>query len=173
MGRTAAGVRGIALRSKQEVVGMVVVGDECAEDCSLLAITRNGYGKRTPLEDYRVQRRGGKGLITIKCSDRNGPLVGIRDVRPGDGLMVITRGGTLIRIALDKVSEQSRNTLGVRIIHLNQGDLVANIAKIGHDIVTHEDMPVDAEPAPEGEETPKNVPETSQDAAPEDPSAGG
>ncbi len=128
MGRTARGVRGISLRDGEQAIGMVVVkpGDE---EVSLLAITRNGYGKRTPLEDYRIQRRGGKGLITIKCSDRNGPLLGIRDVHPGEELMVITRNGIMIRIALDSVSKQSRNTQGVRIINLKQGVLVGSIAK--------------------------------------------
>jgi len=134
MGRTARGVRGIVLRGDQQVVGMVVVnpGDE---DVALLAITRNGYGKRTPLEDYRVQKRGGKGLITIKCSDRNGPLLGIRDVYPGEELMVITRNGIMIRIALDSVSKQSRNTQGVRIINLKKDDLVGSIAKISLEAV--------------------------------------
>jgi len=173
MGRTARGVRGISLGRKQQVIGMVVIGEECSEGCTLLAVTRNGYGKRTPLDEYRVQRRGGKGLITIKCSDRNGPLLGIRDVRVGDGLMVITRGGTLIRIALDKVSEQSRNTQGVRIINLGQGDLVANIARIGADALADDQDTEDAEPAPEGTEASKNVPNPSQDTPGEDPPAEG
>jgi DNA gyrase subunit A len=129
MGRTARGVRGLALGKGQEVIGMVVVAKD-ENEASLLAITANGYGKRTPLEEYRVQRRGGKGLITIKCSDRNGPLLGIRDVTPGEELMVITRNGIMIRIALDTVSQQGRNTQGVRIINLNSDDLVGSIAKI-------------------------------------------
>ncbi len=129
MGRTARGVRGIALKEGEEVVGMVVVDpDETAS--SLLAVTANGYGKRTPIGDYRAQNRGGKGLITIKCNDRNGPLMGIRGVLPGEQLMVITRQGTMIRIALDDVSSQGRNTQGVRIINLNKADQVGSIAKI-------------------------------------------
>jgi DNA gyrase subunit A len=138
MGRTARGVRGISLRDGEEAIGMVVVnpGDE---EVSLLAITGNGYGKRTPLEDYRIQRRGGKGLITIKCSDRNGPLLGIRDVHPGEELMVITRNGIMIRIALDSVSKQSRNTQGVRIINLKKDDLVGSIAKISLEAVADMD----------------------------------
>ena len=134
MGRTARGVRGIALGDDEQAVGMVVINQD-QDEGALLSVTANGYGKRTPLAEYRVQRRGGKGLITIKCSRRNGPLLGIRDVYPGEELMVITRGGIMIRIALDEVSEQSRNTQGVRIINLNKDDLVGSIAKI----------PVDAE----------------------------
>ncbi len=134
MGRTARGVRGIALGKGEQVVGMVVINPEDTEG-ALLSITENGYGKLTPLEDYRIQKRGGKGLITIKCSDRNGPLLGIRDVHPGEELMVITRNGIMIRIALDSVSRQGRNTQGVRIINLNTNDLVGSIAKISLEAV--------------------------------------
>jgi DNA gyrase subunit A len=132
MGRTARGVRGVALEEGERVIGMVVVSAK-DESAALLAVTENGYGKRTPLTDYRLQGRGGKGLITIKCSDRNGPLLAIRDVHPGDELMVITRRGIMIRIGLDEVSEQGRNTQGVRIINLNDGDKVASIAKISRE----------------------------------------
>ena len=132
MGRTARGVRGIALGEGEEVVGMVVVDPEETESF-LLAITANGYGKRTPIGDYRPQNRGGKGLITIKCNQRNGPLMGIRGVLPGEQLMVITRQGTMIRIALDDVSSQGRNTQGVRIINLNKADQVGSIAKISRE----------------------------------------
>jgi len=130
MGRTAHGVRGIALKKRQQVVGMVVVRDD--ED-HLLSITENGYGKLTPMNEYRPQRRGGKGLITIKCSERNGPLVGLRNVRPGEELMVVTRHGIMIRIAVDAVSVQGRNTLGVRIISLNAGDVVGGMTKVEGD----------------------------------------
>jgi DNA gyrase subunit A len=148
MGRTARGVRGLALGTKEQVIGMIVVGED-EQDVSLLAITQNGYGKRTPIDEYRVQRRGGKGLITIKCSSRNGSLVAIRDAVPGEELMVITRNGIMIRIALDHVSQQSRNTQGVRIINLNQGDLVGGIAKIPLEAMTGEEI---GEEEPEGTE---------------------
>ncbi|RLB63670.1 MAG: hypothetical protein DRH08_10760 [Deltaproteobacteria bacterium] len=144
MGRTARGVRGLRLQEGQEVIGMITVGrDEegnFPEDVTLLSITDNGYGKRTPLSEYRIQHRGGKGLITIKCSDRNGPLMGIRDIFPGEELMVITRKGIMIRISLDSVSSQSRNTQGVRIINLKGDDLVGSIAKIGADAVGDDDV---------------------------------
>jgi len=151
MGRTARGVRGIALGKGQEVVGMVVVGRD-EEEGTLLAVTRNGYGKRTPLTDYRLQKRGGKGLITIKCSERNGPLVAIRSALPGDELMVVTRGGIMIRIALDSVSEQGRNTQGVRIINLKDGDQVGGIAKIEQDVAEDGEGAADAAEGDGGEE---------------------
>ncbi len=135
MGRTARGVRGLVLRDGQEVVGMVVVKQDDI-DCALLSITENGYGKRTPLSEYRIQRRGGRGLITIKCSDRNGSLVGVRDVYPSDELMVITHNGIIIRISLDSVSLQSRNTQGVRIIKFKGDDKVGSIAKISEAVAT-------------------------------------
>ena len=151
MGRTARGVRGLALGQGQEVVGMVVIGPEDT-DGALLAITEHGYGKRTPLDDYRIQRRGGKGLITIKCSKRNGPLMGIRDVHEGEELMVITRGGIMIRMALDEVSLQSRNTQGVRIINLKGDDQVGGIAKIGQDALADEAVRDEEAPADDNPE---------------------
>ncbi len=152
MGRTARGVRGIRMGTKEQVIGMVVFKPE-DQDGALLSVTENGYGKRTPLGDYRVQKRGGKGLITIKCSKRNGALLGIRDVHPGEQLMVITRGGIMIRIAIDSISEQSRNTQGVRIINLKGDDKVGSIAKISTEALAGEDEMeelVDAEVISEG-----------------------
>ncbi|MEZ4389191.1 MAG: DNA gyrase C-terminal beta-propeller domain-containing protein, partial [Candidatus Krumholzibacteriia bacterium] len=125
--RTARGVRGIKLEKGEEVVGMVVVD---SDDSDIFALTENGYGKRTPVADYRVQGRGGKGLITIKCTERNGRLVGVRGVEPGEEVMVITRGGTLIRISVDGISQLGRNTQGVRIINLGADDEVAGLARI-------------------------------------------
>jgi DNA gyrase subunit A len=146
MGRTARGVRGIILGEDEQVVGMVVVSPR-DEDGSLLSVTKNGYGKLTPLEDYRIQKRGGKGLITIKCSSRNGPLLGIRDVHPGEQLMVITRNGIMIRMAVDSISRQGRNTQGVKIINLNEGDLVGSIAKISLAVVND----LENGPSPDGD----------------------
>jgi DNA gyrase subunit A len=142
MGRTARGVRGISLTVGAQAVGMVVIGPE-DNDGALLAITEHGYGKRTPLDDYRVQKRGGKGLITIKCSERNGALLGIRDVHRGEELMVITRGGIMIRMAMDSISEQGRNTQGVRIINLKGDDRVGSIAKISEEALAGLEVGVD------------------------------
>jgi DNA gyrase subunit A len=165
MGRTARGVKGIALRRGEECVGMVVVPrngdderrevdglpvasslhDSAAGDQDLLAITENGYGKRTPLTEYRTQGRGGKGLITIRCSERNGRLIAIRNVWESDELMVITRTGVIIRIAVESVSQQGRNTQGVKIINLGAGDRVANIAKVENEDDDENDDENDAE----------------------------
>jgi len=166
MGRTARGVRGIRIGSKEQVVGMVVISPE-DQDSALLSVTVNGYGKRTPLGDYRVQKRGGKGLITIKCSRRNGALLAIRDVHPGDQLMVITRGGIMIRIAVDSISEQSRNTQGVRIINLKGDDKVGSIAKISQDALSAdvEEMEAPTE-APTEMTTDGEVDETGNDDIP-------
>ena len=175
MGRTARGVRGISLGSKTHVVGMVVIRPE-DQDEALLAVTENGYGKRTPLAEYRVQRRGGKGLITIKCSKRNGALLAIRDVHPGDQLMVITRGGIMIRMAIDSISEQSRNTQGVRIINLKGNDLVGSIAKISQDALAPEDEEQAIIVGEDGEEiivteveAPTEVEPSSEDESPVEP----
>ena len=136
---------GINLQGDDELVGMVVVD---SEESDIFAPTENGYGKRTPVGDYRIQKRGGKGLITIKCTARNGKLVGIRGVVPDEELMVITRGGTLIRISVGSISSLGRNTQGVRIINLGKDDVVAGMARI-----PVEDEP-DDETAPEGAAVP-------------------
>jgi len=128
MGRTARGVRGVTLDAPEdEVVGMVVLQREGAE---ILAVTQNGYGKRSAVDDYRVTGRGGKGVITIKASERNGPLVAIREVRNDDELMITTRQGIVIRLPIKDVSVLGRNTQGVRLINLDEGDTVGDVARI-------------------------------------------
>ncbi len=135
MGRTARGVRGIHLSQGEYLVGMVVV----QHDETLLAITENGYGKRSPITDYRTQRRGGRGLITIKTTDRNGPLVDIKEVADNEGLMVITRHGIIIRMAVKDISTLGRNTQGVRIISLKGDDHVVSVARVQAGVVEIED----------------------------------
>jgi DNA gyrase subunit A len=127
MGRAARGVKGLKLAKDEQVIGMVVAK---GNENDLLSITEHGYGKRTPLEEYRPQGRGGKGIITIRCNERNGRLVAIRDVQDSDEMMVITRHGVLIRMSVNGISQQGRNTQGVRVITLNEGDAVAGIAKV-------------------------------------------
>lgn len=126
MGRTARGVKGVTLGEDQAVVGMVVID----EDETLLMLTENGYGKRTPVADYRLQKRGGRGLITIKSSERNGKLIDIKAVKEDQELMVITRNGIMIRMAVSDISTLGRNTQGVRIISLKGDDTVVGMARL-------------------------------------------
>jgi len=118
MGRASIGVIGIRLRDSDEVVAMVIV----EKGASLLTVCENGYGKRTDLDDYRPQNRGGLGLINIKTTERNGKVVAIKTVHDDDGLMLITAGGMIIRTGLEQVREIGRNTAGVRMIRLDEGD---------------------------------------------------
>jgi DNA gyrase subunit A len=128
MGRTARGVRGVTLDGPEdEVVGMVVLQRPGAE---VLAVTQNGFGKRSAVDDYRVTGRGGKGVITIKASERNGPLKDIHEVMDDDELMITTRSGIVIRLPIKDVSVLGRNTQGVRLVNLGEGDTVGDVARI-------------------------------------------
>lgn len=118
MGRVSRGVRGIKLRDGDEVVDMVIT----EEGASLLTVCDKGYGKRTDLEDYRVQSRGGLGLINMKTTDRNGKVVALKAVLEGDELMMITANGMIVRTGLEEVRTIGRNTAGVRMISLKAGD---------------------------------------------------
>jgi DNA gyrase subunit A len=119
MGRAARGVIGIKLRPGDEVVGMVATEDEAAD---LFTVCENGYGKRTALESYRAQSRGGVGVINIKTTERNGKVVALKRVAQGDDLMLITAKGMIIRTGLDELRSIGRNTQGVRLINLKEGD---------------------------------------------------
>ena len=123
MGRTARGVRGIRLRDGgDEVVGMAVIPRE--GPATLLTVCEKGYGKRTPTSDYPTKNRGGKGVITIKTSERNGKVVGLRIVTDEDDLMLITNGGKLIRMPVAGIPTIGRNTQGVRLIRLDTAEQV-------------------------------------------------
>jgi DNA gyrase subunit A len=126
MGRSARGVKGINLRKGDFVVDMVVA----EEGASLLTICENGFGKRTELEDYRPQHRGGIGLINIKTSDRNGSVVAIKTVKTDDDIMIITGKGIIIRTGLDELREIGRNTQGVRLIKLDEDDKVVAVERV-------------------------------------------
>jgi DNA gyrase subunit A len=97
---------------------------------SLLTVCENGYGKRTPVEDYRSQSRGGKGIIDIKTSDRNGKVVNLLAVADDDEVMLITKDGQIVRTKVDQISVVGRNTQGVRCIALNDGDKLVSVARI-------------------------------------------
>jgi DNA gyrase subunit A len=124
--RGAGGVRGVDVGDDDEVIAADVV----QEGALILTVTERGYGKRTPLEEYRLTGRGGKGIIDIKTGGRNGNVVGMLQVRPGDDVLVITTKGKMIRIHADDVSSQGRNTMGVRIIDLEPDDRVGSIARV-------------------------------------------
>jgi DNA gyrase subunit A len=135
MGRPAYGVKGISLADDDEVVGMIVAnGDD--DPASLLTVCAHGYGKRTALTEYRSQNRGGKGLIDIKTSDRNGPVVAIAKVTDADEVMLTTTGGILIRTPVRDMRLIGRNTQGVRLIRVEEGDSVSSLARIPEEELT-------------------------------------
>jgi len=126
MGRTARGVRGISLKKGDEVVSMEVL----ATDASILTVTELGYGKRSPCDEYRIQSRGGSGIITIKVAERNGPVVGAMQVTDADDIMLVTDSGKIIRSRAKEISTIGRNTQGVRLISLDKDEKVVNVAKV-------------------------------------------
>jgi DNA gyrase subunit A len=126
MGRNAYGVRGISLRDNDEVVAMELV----REGGTLLTVAQNGYGKRTELEEYRLQSRGGVGIINIQTSDRNGKVVGIAYVHEDDEVLLITQQGMILRMRAGDVRSIGRATQGVRLIEMEEGDAVVAIAKL-------------------------------------------
>ncbi len=127
MGRDTRGVRGIDLRPGDHVIGMDVLEDEQEQ---VLAVSANGYGKRTPIGEWRVQNRGGLGIIAMETSERNGALVALRVVRADDQIMVITNGGQIIRTFVSEVREAGRNTQGVRIIRVGAGEQVVDVEPV-------------------------------------------
>ena len=129
MGRPAYGVKGIDLAEGDEVIGMIVAnGDD--DPASLLTVCSKGYGKRTLLIEYRTQNRGGKGLIDIQTSERNGPVVAVSKVTDDDEVMLTTNGSMMIRTKVSTMRTIGRNTQGVRLIKLDEGDTVSSLAKL-------------------------------------------
>jgi DNA gyrase subunit A len=137
MGRVATGVKGIELAPDDQVIGMVVI----RRDATLLVVSEKGYGKRSELSDYRVQKRGGKGIITLKRTAKTGGLIALKEVQPEDELMLITRHGVLIRQPVEGIRVIARNTQGVRVMNLDSGDTVVDVARVVNE---------DAEGAEEG-----------------------
>ena len=129
MGRATQGVRGVKLADDDAVVGM----DLARDDAQLLVITENGYGKRTPLNEYRTQARGGKGVFTLKSTDRNGMIVSALVVKEGEEIMVISHDGIIIRLKVDDVSSMSRTTQGVTLMRMGEGDTVVAMARVVSD----------------------------------------
>ena len=128
MGRTAAGVRGVTLDNPvDKVIGMVCI---TRKDANLLVVSENGYGKRSAMDDYRVTKRGGKGVKTINVTDKTGKLVAIKQVADEDELMIINRSGITIRIKVEELRVMGRATQGVRLIKLNDDDKISSVEKI-------------------------------------------
>ena len=129
MGRSAAGVHGIKLTKGDTVVDLVVVLD----NTTLLTACEHGYGKRTAFDEYRLTRRGGKGVINIKTSKRNGNVVAARDVRETDDLMMVTQNGMIVRTAVASISTIGRSTQGVRLIRLDKDDRLGSVALVARE----------------------------------------
>jgi DNA gyrase subunit A len=130
IGRNTRGVRGMKLPGAQEMVGMISIPPEKQDEMDVLAIAEHGYGKRTPLSDYRIQGRGGKGLITLNRTDRTGDLVALKRVYGAEDLMIITENGIMIRTRVEEISTMGRNTQGVRVIDLKAGDGIADVTRV-------------------------------------------
>ena len=126
MGRSASGVRSIVTQGDDYAVGMEVL----RPGATILTVTQNGYGKRSPLEQYREQKRGGQGIITIKTTARNGPVIGILQVTPADEIMLISSGGKILRMEAREIPSMGRNTQGVRVMVTNEGEDVVSIARV-------------------------------------------
>ncbi|UPL50931.1 DNA gyrase subunit A [Hymenobacter sublimis] len=130
MGRTAAGVRGITLAEEGDdrVVGMVCIDKDSQDE--LLVVSDNGYGKRSPLEEYRITNRGGKGVRAMKLTDKTGQLVTIKAVSDADDLMIINKSGITIRLRMSDLRSIGRATQGVRLLKISQGDEISSVAKV-------------------------------------------
>ncbi|HEY5219369.1 MAG TPA: DNA gyrase C-terminal beta-propeller domain-containing protein, partial [Gemmatimonadaceae bacterium] len=126
MGRDTTGVKGIELGDDDALIGMVVVKREA----NLLVVTERGMGKCSPIDEYRVQRRGGKGIITVHRTEKTGLAIGIKEVLPDDELMLITSNGMIIRMPVKGIRVAGRNTQGVRLVDLDEKDLVRGVARV-------------------------------------------
>ena len=145
MGRNARGVRGMMLEEGQNVIAMLVSGDESQ---TVLTATQNGYGKRTPITEYTRHGRGTKGMIAIQTSTRNGKVVGAVLVNPTDEIMLITTGGILVRTRVSEIREMGRATQGVTLINVDDGSMLSGLRRVVEsdaDVDVDEDLDVGAE----------------------------
>ncbi|HUQ21168.1 MAG TPA: DNA gyrase C-terminal beta-propeller domain-containing protein, partial [Gemmatimonadaceae bacterium] len=126
MGRDTTGVKGIELRKGDSLVGMVVI----KRDATILVVTERGLGKCSNIDDYRVQRRGGKGIITVNRTEKTGDVVGVMEVLPEDEIMLITRNGVIIRSSVAQIRVTGRIAQGVRLVHLDEGDVLTAVARV-------------------------------------------
>ena len=134
IGRTAAGVRGITLEDDDEVVGMISVGQNDVGNLengrTVLVVSEHGYGKKSPLEDYRITSRGGKGVKTINITEKTGKLVALKSVSDENDLMIINKSGITIRLAVSDIREAGRATQGVKLINIREGDSIAAVCAV-------------------------------------------
>jgi DNA gyrase subunit A len=129
MGRSATGVRGVNLKTGARAVGMIVVH----ENSSILTVTENGYGKRSKVDDFRLTKRGAQGVLALKTTPKTGPMVAMKEVSESDDLIIVTSNGVVIRQSIADIREMGRVTQGVRLIKLDTGDRIADLAKIVKD----------------------------------------
>ncbi len=151
LGRNTRGVKGVTLRNGDQVVSMIVA----QEDQNVLSVTEKGYGKRTLVTDYRKTNRGGTGIINIKVTEKNGQVVSLKNVDGDYDLMIITRNGIIIRVDVNRISVIGRNTQGVRLINLDEGDSVIDLALCEKEVQADNDEiasvdPVESEPEDNG-----------------------
>jgi DNA gyrase subunit A len=145
MGRASRGVRGMRLREDDQVVGLIVVPAQLDRKAfTVVTACAKGYGKRTIVEDYPIKGRGGQGVINIKVTERNGPVIAMRLAREGDDLMFLSQGGMIVRTPVAEMRPMGRNTQGVRLVNLKSDDLL-----VGMEVVTEEDLELAAKTAVE------------------------
>ena len=152
MGRTARGVRGISLDEGNEVIGMETITPDAT--ASILTVTERGYGKRTVVSEYRLQGRAGRGIISVKVTEKNGPAVSFHQVRDGDEIMVMTAEGKVLRTRIVDLREIGRNAQGVRLIEMDDSDRVVGVAKLAEGIdrnVEHLEVEVGEDPEQKAE----------------------
>ncbi len=158
MGRVATGVRGINLDPGDRVIGMVVVKRESVDSATLLVATEYGRGKRTAVSEYRFQHRGGRGVINLKATEATGAVVAIKEVFDDDELMLITRNGVVNRQRIAEIRTIGRNTQGVRLMALDDGDVVMDVARL---------IPEDESPEEAAENEPELAPAGGATGAPQ------
>ncbi|MDE5868863.1 MAG: DNA gyrase subunit A, partial [Muribaculaceae bacterium] len=132
MGRMSTGVKGMTLEGDDEIIGMITMNGK--EDETVMVVSEKGYGKRSPLDDYRITNRGGKGVKTLNITEKTGKLVAIKNVNDQNDLMIINQSGITLRLAVADIRVMGRATQGVKLIDLNKrGDTIASVCKVDHD----------------------------------------
>lgn len=158
MGRVARGVRGVRLLGEQQVISLIIA----EPSGEILTASENGYGKRTPIEEHRITGRGGQGVVAIKTSERNGRVVSATQVFPGDEVMLISNRGTLVRTRADEIRSAGRNSQGVRLIRLNEGETLVGLQRVVD--INNGEEPTGEEPTETGTGIDAGIASTETDA---------